>query len=210
MIDEDKAWNILKSQCDRSGIDFKDKLIEHCKIVRNLSESLAKIMSQHGVKINIDLTIIGAILHDIGRTAMKEGDHPIRHGIYGEDIVKALKFDGYNQIARFCTNHIGIGIKKEEALKMGLPEKDYIPELIEEKIVTYCDNLVEYDRERKTYRINDKDYIIKRMEKDISKEYSKETEGFMEKIELLAGMGFKEFETYRNQYNSKLMNQNSD
>ena len=209
MIEEQTAWKILEVQCDKSDIDFKDRLIEHCKIVRDLSSYLAKIMIQHGVKINTDLTIIGAILHDIGRTSMKKGDHPVKHGIYGEEIVKTLKFDGYEQIARFCTNHIGIGIKKEQASQIGLPERDYIPELIEEKIVTYCDNLVEYDRNKKIYMINDKNYIIERMEKDISEEHSKETKEFMEKLELLAGQGFKEFEKYRKEYDHRLMIQRS-
>ena len=38
--------------------------------------------------------------------------------------------------------HIGAGIPKEEAVGLGLPEKDYIPVTIEEKIVAHADNLV--------------------------------------------------------------------
>ena len=39
--------------------------------------------------------------------------------------------------------HLGAGIPKEEAVKLGLPEKDYIPETLEEKIVTHADNLIQ-------------------------------------------------------------------
>lgn len=38
--------------------------------------------------------------------------------------------------------HIGAGITKDEASSLGLPEKDYLPETPEEKIVAYADNLI--------------------------------------------------------------------
>ena len=205
MISENEAWDLLNSQCNKSSIDYTDKLIQHCKIVHDLSVFLAKEMTKHGIKINLELVAVGAILHDIGRTAMKDGDHPIMHGIYGSQIMETSGVKDWHKIASFCTNHIGIGIKKAEAERLGLPSKDYIPKLIEEKIVTYCDNLVEFNRASGKYMIHDKNYIIERMEKEISKIHSNETKHFMDKIELIAGrIGFKEFETYREEYNLKL------
>ncbi|MCK5142092.1 MAG: hypothetical protein KAQ70_07855, partial [Candidatus Heimdallarchaeota archaeon] len=38
--------------------------------------------------------------------------------------------------------HIGTGITKIEAVKLGLPQDDYIPKTAEEIIVSYSDNLV--------------------------------------------------------------------
>ena len=37
--------------------------------------------------------------------------------------------------------HIGAGITAAEAARLGLPKKDYLPLTVEEKIVSYADNL---------------------------------------------------------------------
>jgi hydroxyethylthiazole kinase-like uncharacterized protein yjeF len=50
------------------------------------------------------------------------------------------------EICRIAERHVGAGILKDEAKKLGLPEKDFIPETIEEIIVAYADNLVDDDR----------------------------------------------------------------
>jgi uncharacterized protein len=39
-------------------------------------------------------------------------------------------------------NHIGAGITKEEAVSLGLPEEDFLPRTLEEKIVAHADNLI--------------------------------------------------------------------
>lgn len=39
--------------------------------------------------------------------------------------------------------HVGSGIPAEEAVKIGLPKRDFIPETLEEKIVSYADKLIE-------------------------------------------------------------------
>ena len=38
--------------------------------------------------------------------------------------------------------HIGAGIPENEARALGLPERSYIPESLEEKIVSYADKLI--------------------------------------------------------------------
>jgi uncharacterized protein len=38
--------------------------------------------------------------------------------------------------------HIGAGITAPEAVRLGLPQKDYLPLTTEEKIVSYADNLI--------------------------------------------------------------------
>jgi len=42
--------------------------------------------------------------------------------------------------------HIGAGILKDEAAGLGLPERDYVPETLEEKIVAHADNLIAGDK----------------------------------------------------------------
>ena len=37
---------------------------------------------------------------------------------------------------------MGAGIPADEALELGLPEGDYMPETLEEKIVAYADKLI--------------------------------------------------------------------
>ena len=44
--------------------------------------------------------------------------------------------------------HIGAGLESEEAIRLGLPAKDYIPETLEEKIVCHADSLVDNNRKQ--------------------------------------------------------------
>ncbi|MDA8055992.1 MAG: HDIG domain-containing protein [Thermoplasmatales archaeon] len=78
----------------------------------------------------------GALLHDIGRTVT----HSIFHGVEG---YKILKREGMDEaIARFCSTHVGAGLLKSTAKRLKLPDQDYIPRSIEEKIVCNSDTLL--------------------------------------------------------------------
>ncbi len=79
---------------------------------------------------------MGALLHDIGRCRT----HGIRHALEGVSIAEDLDLDP--RLIRIIRNHIGAGITCQEASLLGLPEDDYIPVSIEEKIVAHADNLV--------------------------------------------------------------------
>jgi uncharacterized protein (TIGR00295 family) len=46
-------------------------------------------------------------------------------------------------IVNIIEKHLGAGIPCEEAVKLGLPPREYIPKTLEEKIVTHADNLIE-------------------------------------------------------------------
>lgn len=109
-----------------------DAVINHCMAVRDLAVKIAK-------KANVNLALVeaGALLHDIGRSKT----HGIKHGIKGADIAKNLNLP--DEIVRIIERHIGAGIPEDEAMKLGLPPKDYLPETIEEKIVTHADNLIQ-------------------------------------------------------------------
>ena len=87
----------------------------------------------------------GAMLHDIGicRVFAPEigcyGDAPyIRHGILGAEIVRQ---EGWDEIAPFCENHVGVGVTKADIIRqhLALPERDMIPQTIEQKIVAFAD-----------------------------------------------------------------------
>jgi uncharacterized protein/tRNA (cytidine56-2'-O)-methyltransferase len=87
-----------------------------------------------------DLVIAGALLHDIGRSV----DHSVLHAYIGSQIVlrNGLSFE----LAEIVRKHTGAGLDALDVQEMGLPEGDYIPKTIEEKIVAHADNLVSDNR----------------------------------------------------------------
>jgi len=85
--------------------------------------------------------MVGALLHDI-RRARSNG---IDHAVVGAEIAQAFGLD--TRIVRIIKRHIGAGIPKDEAERLGLPGEDYLPETTEEMIVAHADNLVD-DAER--------------------------------------------------------------
>lgn len=125
------ALNILyESGCSK-------RVIAHCIAVSALSVNFAKTCEKKGLKIEVNLVEIGALLHDIGRSK----SHDINHAIIGGQIAKSLNLP--KSIVSIIECHIGGGISSDEAKRLGLPIKDYVPVTLEEKIVTYADKLVE-------------------------------------------------------------------
>ena len=115
-----------------------EEVINHCIAVRDVAVKIAE-------KANADIKIVeaGALLHDIGRSKT----HGIMHGVEGVKIARKLGLP--ITINLIIERHIGAGIPKDEAVKLGLPEKDFIPETLEEKIVAHADNLID-DGKRQT------------------------------------------------------------
>jgi len=118
-------------------VGCSEEVIRHCKAVRDVALRIAK-------KTNADVKLVeaGALLHDIGRSKT----HDIRHAIEGAKIAKKLGL--CEEIVNIIERHIGAGLPAEEAKKLGLPEKDYIPLTLEEKIVCHADNLVDDSKKR--------------------------------------------------------------
>ena len=59
-------------------------------------------------------------------------------------IARARNFP--EELVRVISRHIAAGLTHEEAHALGLPEGDYMPETMEEKIVCHADNLVSDDK----------------------------------------------------------------
>ena len=91
--------------------------------------------------MDVDLVRSGALLHDVGRSKT----HGIKHGVVGAEIARSLGLS--ESVIMIIERHIGGGIPADEAEDLGLPPGNYMPETIEEKIVTYGDKLVERGRE---------------------------------------------------------------
>lgn len=126
-------------------------VIDHCKAVYIKAMEIAANFD------NIDEELIrkGALLHDIGRSKT----HGITHAIEGVEIAKKY---GYSEdVLNIIERHIGAGITEEEAEKLGLPKKSYIPQTLEEKIVAHADNLISGSDEV------DIDFVIEKWKRNI-------------------------------------------
>jgi len=86
-------------------------------------------------RVDKNLVEIGALLHDIGRAKT----HGFNHALIGGKILKERGLP--NQLVRICETHILGGLDKEDAKFIGLPEKEYLPITLEEKIICVADKL---------------------------------------------------------------------
>ena len=98
-----------------------------CEKALELAEKITKN------NINIELVEIGALLHDIGRAKT----HGFKHAIIGGKLLRERGFP--KELARICETHILGGLDKEDAKQEGLPEIDYLPITLEEKIICLAD-----------------------------------------------------------------------
>ncbi len=128
-----------------------ENVIEHCKAVCRKAMKIASNFDD----ADCELIRKGALLHDIGRSKT----HGITHAIEGADI--ARKYGYGEDVLNIIERHIGAGITKEEAKYLGLPEKSYVPETLEEKIVAHADNLVSGSEEV------DLDFVISKWRRQI-------------------------------------------
>lgn len=83
----------------------------------------------------------GALLHDIGRSRT----HDVDHAIVGVEIAREMGLP--EKLMSIIEVHIGAGIPADEAVQLGLPERHFFAETLEEKIVAYADKLIMGRRE---------------------------------------------------------------
>ncbi|MEA1984816.1 MAG: TIGR00295 family protein [Euryarchaeota archaeon] len=127
---------------EREAMDHLDdagcapNVIRHCVVVSQTAVEIAQQLIADGKKVDLDRVKIGALLHDIGRAHT----HGIDHAVEGARIATQLGLD--RNLVSIIKKHIGAGISWDEAKDIGLPDDDYIPQTIEEKIVAHADNLV--------------------------------------------------------------------
>jgi uncharacterized protein len=124
----DECIKILKD----AGCD--ENVIKHCKVVSELAVKIAERIQG----VNLELVRVGGLLHDLGRAKT----HGIKHAVEGA--ILAEKYGLQDDLLGIIRNHIGAGLTSEEAAALGLPEEDYIPITLEQKIVSHADNLVDY------------------------------------------------------------------
>ncbi len=122
-------------------VDCSQLVIQHCIAVSHVAVNLAKKLQAKGVEVDLVLVEIGSLLHDIGRSKT----HTVQHAFLGSQIVASFNFS--ESLIKIVERHIGSGIPSEEAVKLGLPNRDFIPQTLEEKIVSYADKLISGNRE---------------------------------------------------------------
>ncbi len=161
IIPQERGKKVLripdKEEClsllNKYGAD--EKLISHSIMVSKVALEIGK-----GCGADEKILEAGALLHDIGKTVTGG----ISHGAEGHSIL--LK-EGYDEmIARFCSTHVGAGLLKKTAKKFKLPDLDYIPRSLEEKIVCHADTLL---KGSKVVTLDEiiKDYEIKGLSSEI-------------------------------------------
>jgi uncharacterized protein len=119
-----------KNKCPPEGI-------RHCKAVADLALEIAQKLQNRGSKVDMLLVQAGALLHDIGRSKT----HSVDHGVVGAKIVLSEGLS--DSLARIIRRHVGGGITEKEAAGFGWPKDVYMPETLEEKIVSYADKLID-------------------------------------------------------------------
>ncbi len=131
-------------------------VIAHSKKVCEFAEKLADGLIDKGIKVNKNLVIAGALLHDVKRVKKN-------HALEGAKLLESL---GYSDVAS--------SIRKHCLYQIELKENQ--PISIEEKIVFYADKRVTEDK------IVSLEYRFKALSNKYKKDFLKELE-FAKKIE---------------------------
>lgn len=111
-----------------------ERVIAHCEAVAGLAVKIARRCGA-----DVPLVEAGALLHDIGRCRT----HSIGHAVEGARLASENGLPP--EVVGIIEKHIGAGLTKEDARQLGLPDKDYLPLTLEEKVVAQADNLISAD-----------------------------------------------------------------
>jgi uncharacterized protein len=118
------------------------RIVEHCKAVADVAKIIAEEFEGLGKPVDSGVVVSAALLHDVGRTRIQTA----RHGLEGSQMLKAEGID--EDVVQAVRRHVGAGISSEEASTLGLPDLDYVPRTLEERIVCFADKLVDSDTVR--------------------------------------------------------------
>jgi uncharacterized protein len=116
------------------------RIIKHCQTVTIVAKILADEFERKGRPVDRNAVVAAAMLHDIGRSRVQT----VMHGAEGASMVAGEGIDG--KVVEMIRRHVGAGISQDEAKAVGLPDFDYIPRSLEERIVCFSDKMVGSDQ----------------------------------------------------------------
>jgi uncharacterized protein (TIGR00295 family) len=117
-------------------------IVRHGQAVAMAAEIMADEAERKGRAVDKKAVIAAALLHDLGRSKSQT----VRHGVEGAEILEKEGVD--KKMVEIVRRHVGAGISPEEAKKLGLPDFDYVPRTLEERIVCFADKMVDADKVR--------------------------------------------------------------
>lgn len=200
-----RAWEFLESHVLAWRAEWKAGMLEHARIVRDTALFLGRI---YPVREEIDLGIVelGAILHDVGRCRAKR---TVEHGIASGAMIREARFP--EAVARIGERHMGVGIDRLEARRLGLPDQDFLPQTVEERIVCYADNLLCYLPGESRHELQDTAAAIARFTAELGEEYGRRTGAFMLGVEQEIGPeGMGRFRQYVVQVNGEFLRESEE
>ena len=130
---------------------FRQMLLKHSYQV--CGKALELLEHPCARKLNVDraVAVTGALLHDVGigrchaPDILCEGTEPyIAHGIIGAEMLRKLAAETGRDLecyARICERHTGTGLTAADIRRQNLPlpERDFLPETVEEKLICLAD-----------------------------------------------------------------------
>ena len=135
------------------GGSLREILLRHSQSVRDKALAVYESLEEGPLKKSIspERLRIGSMLHDIGVRYCHApsihcmGTEPyLTHGVKGAELLRqygrerGLDLECY---ARICERHTGAGLTREEIIQnaLPLPERDFLPESAEEKLICFAD-----------------------------------------------------------------------
>lgn len=112
---------------------------KHCIAVAEAAEGVGRVLERSHA-IDCSFLWSAALLHDLGRYKTHD---PVLHGVEGYKLLTRL---GHEREAYVCASHILFGLNAADARELGLPDQDFLPRTIEEKLVPLVDYLIEHNR----------------------------------------------------------------
>ncbi len=149
---------------------LRDMLLQHSRSVMRRALQIAEARLE--LDVNHSFVACAALLHDIGILRCQapgiycHGTEPyICHGIQGAAMVRQWFADHpqtddagdaalSERLARVCERHTGAGITIEDirTQQLPLPERDFMPETLEEQLICYADKF--YSKTRLNHEKN--------------------------------------------------------
>lgn len=136
-------YNAVIDKYYPAGSRRRDIYLHHA---RQVADRALEIASRKHLDLDCDLVEAAAMLHDIGIVLTDapsidcHGREPyLLHGIIGGRILRDEGFP--EEVARVAERHTGAGISREDIAELGLPlpDGDYMPESLLERLVCYAD-----------------------------------------------------------------------